>query len=588
MKTKLITATLVAFVMTMSQGQIKGPIIKTPGPIVKKDPAKDTGNQQKKLFSDKIGKTILTNKINVPFNNIVKKRTFQEDKSAITTTIYFTKPSIQQSISNLNTGRIVSNIKKSSSSEPGWDCVTSTVRVSLQDDSFMNTYNDSKNNKIYPGAVYTFDNFYNGSFKEESAKRNPIRIASTSNNIAGKIDETIEKPNQIDILNAKNSIAQRTDISKANRGFKARIFETSSFAENAIALGMSASGYGAKVSAGYENKRKSNEHYLMVEVTQEMYSMIAEMPSNGVFVNPEDAKKPGLMFLNSITYGFRALVSIKTTINTAEEAANFKAKYSNFGFGASVNIESISKELRSNSEVKMYIIGGENTGFLETKPDQIMARLNESLVGLSNKTAAPLYFTFVNMNNEAIKTSSATDQFTNPDCVPSAPKGTKRLYDVKLVLKNMEYKAGDKSKEKIGFDLFTSLNIKDNNTGTERLMCRNKDGINGCKSVQIADKNQPLYYDEVRFWNSNLTQEQLNDATVTLGTSYLGFYEKGIYSDKIDPNYKRKKIIKLSDLKLSKGQEMQPNNITLSADIRSQEVNFGAEIYVIAKDVQQE
>ena len=78
MKTKLITATLVAFVMTMSQGQIKGPIIKTPGPIVKKDPAKDTGNQQKKLFSDKIGKTILTNKINVPFNNIVKKRTFQE------------------------------------------------------------------------------------------------------------------------------------------------------------------------------------------------------------------------------------------------------------------------------------------------------------------------------------------------------------------------------------------------------------------------------------------------------------------------------------------------------------------------------
>ena len=33
---------------------------------------------------------------------------------------------------------------------------------------------------------------------------------------------------------------------------------------------------------------------------------------------------------------------------------------------------------------------------------------------------------------------------------------------------------------------------------------------------------------------------------------------------------------------------MQPNNITLSADIRSQEVNFGAEIYVIAKDVQQE
>ncbi len=234
---------------------------------------------------------------------------------------YFTKPSIQQSISNLNTGRIVSNIKKSSSSEPGWDCVTSTVRVSLQDDSFMNTYNDSKNNKIYPGAVYTFDNFYNGSFKEESAKRNPIRIASTSNNIAGKIDETIEKPNQIDILNAKNSIAQRTDISKANRGFKARIFETSSFAENAIALGMSASGYGAKVSAGYENKRKSNEHYLMVEVTQEMYSMIAEMPSNGVFVNPEDAKKPGLMFLNSITYGFRALVSIKTTINTAEEAA---------------------------------------------------------------------------------------------------------------------------------------------------------------------------------------------------------------------------------------------------------------------------
>ena len=593
MKPKLITSLFFALCMTMSYGQIKNPnIINKPGTLsnpkdpktTEKDPKQ---NSTKSLFSDKIGKTVLINKVNIPSKDIVKKRTFSEDKSTITTRFQFGKSNNPKLMHSVDKGKLRSNIAKALDSEPGWDCTTSMVTVSLQDDSFMNTYNEAKNNKIYPGAVYTFDNFYNGSFKEEQAPRNPIRIASTSGDIDGDIFQTVNNPTQIDILNAKNSIAQRTKTSRANKGFKAKIYETSSLAENAIALGMGASGYGANVFAGYETKRTNNEHYLMIDVTQEMFSMIAEIPSNGVFVNPENAKKDGLMFLNSIVYGFRALVSIKVTVNTAQEAANFKAKYSGFGFGAEVNIETLSKELSSNSEVKMYIIGGVNTGFLTTKPNEIMQRLNESLKTLTNKTAAPLYFTFVNMNNEQIKTSSATDQFPDRVCVPAAPKGTKRLYDVKLVLKSMRYKSGDKMKEKIGFDLFTNLTVGDKNTGTERLLCRNKDGMNGCKSVQIADKNVQIAYDEVREWNVNLTEEQLKNASITLGTSYLGLYEKGIYSDKIDPNYKRKKTIKLDGLKLSKGSEMQPNNIVLSADVRSQEVDFGAEVYVIAKDVKQ-
>ena len=592
MKTKTFTTALIACMITLSQGQIKKSVINKPGTISNikdtKTPDKNpTQNSTKALFSDKIGKTVLMNKINIPTNDIVKKRTFSNDKSVINTTVLFGKSNNTKLVHGRDKGKLRSNIMKALDSQPGWDCTTSTVKVSLQDDSFMNTYNESKNNKIYPGAVYTFDNFYSGSFKEEQAPRNPIRIASTSGEIKGEIFEMVNNPTQIDILNAKNSIAQRTEISKANRAFKAKIYETSSIAENAIALGMGASGYGANVFAGYETKRTDNEHYLLIDVTQEMFSMIAEMPNKGVFVNPENAKKDGLMFLNSITYGFRALVSIKVTINSSQEAANFKAKYSGFGFGAEVSIESLSKNLSNNTEVKMYIIGGQNTGFLTTKPDQIMQKLNESLEKLTNKTAAPLYFTFVNMNNEQIKTVSATDQFPDRECIPAAPKGTKRFYDVKLVLKSMRYKNGDKMKEKIGFDLFSNLTVDEKNTGTERLMCRNKDGVNGCKSIQIADKNVQIDYDEVREWNINLTEEQLKNASVTLGTSYLGLYEKGVYSDKIDPNYKRRKTIKLDGLKLSKGNEMQPNNIILTADVRSQEVDFGAEIYVIAKDIKQ-
>lgn len=347
----------------------------------------------------------------------------------------------------------------------GWVCQTSKVKVSLEDDSFMNTYKVDKAKNIVPGTVYTFENFFEGKFNEERSPRNPIRISSFDSGITGDIHETVDNPSKIDNRDAWNKIVNRTAINKNNAGYASKIYMTSSESEMLTSVGFGASGYGAEINMGFSKKATEFERYFMIDATQEMFAATAELPTEGVFVNPEDNKKTGLMFLQSVVYGMRALVSVKMSFSSKEAANEIAAKYNGFGFGAEINLETLEKHRNSSTEIKMYIIGGENAGYVNDDVKSIKEALNTAFKGLTNKNAAPLYFTFVNMNNEAVKTSSATDEFTTRQCIPVAPDAPDenlRFYDVSVTFDNIEETNKAHEEKSIGFRIDAGLYLNNN------------------------------------------------------------------------------------------------------------------------------
>ena len=400
---------------------------------------------------------------------VIEKVTKASDNTILRTKFYL-KGSNGYSLRPLSNSGTEPKTKETKVSEEkgnGWLCQTNKIKVSLEDDSFMNTYNVQKNTKIVPGAVYTFNSFYDGEFKEETSPRNTIRVSSFDSGIDGDIFEYVENPTTIDNYNALNRIKNRTAINKNNAGYKSKVYMTSSEAEMLTAIGFGASGYGAKLNVGFQRKATEYERYFMIDATQEMFAQIAEMPTNGVFKNPEDNKKEGLMFLQSVTYGMRVLVSVKMSFQSKESADELMAKYEGFGFGASADLKMIDKNVNSSTEIKMYIVGGTNSGFVVQDVTSVTSALNTAFKDLTNKTAAPIYFTFVNMNNEVIKTSSATDEFAVRQCIPVAPDAPDenlRFYDVSVALNQIEESHKPNDEKSIGVRIDAGLFVD----GTQR------------------------------------------------------------------------------------------------------------------------
>lgn len=399
--------------------------------------------------------------------NIANFGTIEKSKTLDDGTKVKTKFIINKSSTN-NVKALIKNKNSKSSNPPktekeaGWLCQTTKIKVSLEDDSFMNTYNEKKNRYLFPGAVYKFDDFYEGNFVEIKGERNPVRISTTAKNVSGDIYEVVEKPSEFEIRNAVNKLESRTKVSNINKGFKATITEVSSDAEMAMAIGASATGYGATVNFKLSSNKTSKDRYFLVDATQELYSMVAEMPTDGVFVNPEDGKKTGLMMMSQVTYGMRVLASVKTTINSEEDLMKFGASYNGFGFGASAELEMLQNSFNSSTEIKLYIVGGTNPGYIQLNSKDLIAKLNESFSKLNTETAAPIYFNFVNMNNELVKTSSATDEFDDRKCIPVAPDApdeSLRLYEVMVKLDQISDKTKVNEEKSIGVYIDALLKV---------------------------------------------------------------------------------------------------------------------------------
>jgi hypothetical protein len=303
----------------------------------------------------------------------------------------------------------------------GTTCTVSKVVFTAESTTFMNG-NNSNQIKLYPGAIYTFDDFFGGGYTEIINGRNPIRIFTDQPvNAGGTSGITVNNPsgytvndNTTGIPVIRNSIVQGS----GGTDLKYRSFSSNSEAELSLKITAGGSYGGFSANAGYSLNQVNNRFYLTIDVIKPMFTIKAERPVNGFFSDPAVAATPNMLYVKEITYGTRILANLELKFEKREDIINFNAAYGvkggvNFNLGTNF----INKSATTSKTVNAYVIGApvSTTSF---NIDKLEEEIRNLVATCGFQHARPVSYTLGDMNGSTIATQSATDEYVERTCVP--------------------------------------------------------------------------------------------------------------------------------------------------------------------------
>jgi hypothetical protein len=315
-----------------------------------------------------------------------------------------------------------------STDEDGSNCRTIETRISLDEEAFLMVDNIDQAANLYPGAIYKFDNYMNGSWLAENGLRNPIIISTPSIGVTGETFVKVEDPDISTIRNAVNKLTNRFK-SSANGAFKMIAKEVTSQADASLQIGASGDGFGFSASYLFNFNESEHKKYLLVDCTQEIFMVSTEIPNGSFFQSPDRATRD-MMYISSVTYGVRVLASFETTKTSEEISHKLDAEYDGPTYGAEFNFDTYMKDYGEQTVIKMYVIGGPKSGVYPAfNKAEMMSIIQDIFRTGTNAQVQPIKYTFRNMQGGVVMSQSATDYFITQNCIPPA---TPLTYTVKL------------------------------------------------------------------------------------------------------------------------------------------------------------
>lgn len=149
--------------------------------------------------------------------------------------------------------------------------------------------------------------------------------------------------------------------------------EFSDVAASMLQVGLSASGWGAKLKAKVETTRKSKQTCTLVHLSQAYFTLTAAPKAGELHLDePMFATNPNIAELlveqmesageigvvRRVTYGRRILLSITSSSTQEELLAAIKASYKGFGASASGTLDATQTKVLNQAQTHLIVIGG--------------------------------------------------------------------------------------------------------------------------------------------------------------------------------------------------------------------------------------
>ena len=329
-----------------------------------------------------------------------------------------------------------------------WSCTTDHVQLTATSTTFMNNDYSSSASHIYPGACYTFDDFYNGSYKEATGDRYPLTILTDNTNVKGKGYVNVLNPNMATIRAAVDQLFRETTGPVGTESLTTQMYQTANDADQSLMISGGASGYGISLSAGYSTSSQSSTYNLTIDAVKTLFSINTIPPDSGYFRDPKVENTPNLMVIGSVSYGVRVLANMTVTFNSQQEEADFKASYSGWGISANVDLDQLSKEKSVSETINCYIVGGPGTSTISFNKKELKAQIQKILAGSTYKNAMPIKYEFYDMAGEVLGSNSATDNFAVRNCIPG--KDNPKLLSAYVTF----YTGGDNKNQDDNYGIF--------------------------------------------------------------------------------------------------------------------------------------
>lgn len=332
-----------------------------------------------------------------------------------------------QNVTNNFGGVIKENISSRTESDQGnMKCVTVVKSINAQSTTFMNVNYNQQAIHIFPGAIYSFSNFFAGNFRPFEQSRNPITI-STDNlaNSTGSTFEEVTNPTMVNINSKIANIIRPFSTSTGSANIQYRVFTSDNDADLSVKLSAGGGYAGFKASGGFSISQTEKKYYLTIDAIKPLYTLTTSVPAAGFFSDKSiEANNANLMVIKSVTYGARVLANLEITLNTAKDDIDFKASFgADSGKGVSANAFATFNYLRTSkaasTTANVYAIGGPmNTTIMAT--DKLQELITDLLSRCNYQSAQPLSYSFMDLNGNILGIETATDKFTVPKCVPKS------------------------------------------------------------------------------------------------------------------------------------------------------------------------
>ena len=254
---------------------------------------------------------------------------------------------------------------KRTTTENGQRCDYKTVNftdTNLDFTEFVTSVGDAT--WLYPGSILDLGSVTTGAYRTFNTNRHPVQLSSSL--MGGAVTETVKNPTPTGVNQGRSNLITRSGIRNIPAQMSAKITKVTNKTDLSIAVygKYKTTGVDASLSASFG--RKANSETWVIDFTQIAYqAFIDDLPGAAAFRSvPAGADPAAMGYVNSVTYGRRALMIVKTSDKSTNFRAQLDAALSSPGQSGSAGAKAAYDKLTSSTDIKVLIYGGDQSSAL--------------------------------------------------------------------------------------------------------------------------------------------------------------------------------------------------------------------------------
>lgn len=214
---------------------------------------------------------------------------------------------------------------------------------------------------LFIGGVYTAASINDLTI---SPINKPVKSISVAYTFPGFFTDIIPTPGVVSMYTSLGKAVESPKFSgQQSLSFEYDFRQFSYYNEMKLAFGGNVNIFNIlKIDATYENGKIKQKTGLFARVLQKNFSVIMDYPTNGnIFKNESDLAATSHLspvYINSVTFGRMAIISIESESNYEEVKKAFKLALTVKTVGGELQLDDTSRELLEKAEIRILVYGG--------------------------------------------------------------------------------------------------------------------------------------------------------------------------------------------------------------------------------------
>lgn len=220
---------------------------------------------------------------------------------------------------------------------------------------------------VYTGMILKGDELNNGKMVPITEKVDPLGLVFT---VPSFYIGWLEHPSYISYMKEfKNALNEDDFSGQQIESFEYDLKQFSKYSEMKLAFGANVDICSIlKIEGSYESNKIQHKTGLFARVCQKNFDGVIDYPDDGnIFSNNNKLSEyPNAVYVNSITYGRMAIISIESDSSYSAVKSAFKIALNIKKVNGEISMDAQAKKLLQEADVRIWIRGGNGVDVVKT------------------------------------------------------------------------------------------------------------------------------------------------------------------------------------------------------------------------------